>query len=370
MKWFKSVFWSPVGITFLVVGLVISLVISNADGDALALARIGTQFSERDVNGTEGYDGQFVYYIAQELDPEKVAIHLDTPAYRYQRILLPLIARVLSLGSAPALPWALAAIGLISHAVGTQVVTQLLVGWGVNRWYGLVYGLWVGFVMAVRFDLPEPLAYGLIAGAIMSMQKGKRRLGWGLYGLALFAKEVTILFVAAQIFADLMTKRWKDVFALGLIALAPFALFQGWLWRVFGQPGINSGGAMATQFELIPFMGLIRVLPFSQVYFLVLLVIYSPFVIFPAVWGIWSSVRRWLAGKDQSVVDFGLMLNAVVIPFIPFSTFREPAGMLRFSSGLILGVLLYAGKHNNQRALNYSVFWIVLNVILLNEFIR
>lgn len=369
MKSVKSFFWSPAGITLLVTGLVISLVITSADGDALALARIGTQFSEGNPEGTEGYDGQFVYYIAQELDPQKVAARLDTPAYRYQRILLPLAARIISIGNVQILPWALAVIGLISHTLGTWVVTRLLVGWGVSRWYGLVYGLWVGFVMSVRFDLPEPLAYGLVALAILFIQRDKKTLGWGLFGLALFAKEVTILFVAAQLLADVLEKRWKDVLGLGLLALAPFALFQVWLWRMFGQPGINSGGAMATPFELIPFNGLFRVAPFSREYFIVLLVIYTPFIIFPALWGIWSSIRRWLVGKEHSVINFGLMLNAIIIPFIPFSTYREPAGMLRFSSGLVLGVLLYAGKHRIKRVLNYSVFWIVLNIVILNEFI-
>jgi hypothetical protein len=36
-----------------------------------------------------------------------------------------------------------------------------------------------------------------------------------------------------------------------VIGLAAFLVWQAWLWRTFGEPGIGSGGAMSTGFELI-----------------------------------------------------------------------------------------------------------------------
>ncbi len=33
-------------------------------------------------------------------------------------------------------------------------------------WYALIYGLWAGFTLAVRLDLPEPLAFALVAAAL------------------------------------------------------------------------------------------------------------------------------------------------------------------------------------------------------------
>lgn len=361
----KTALLSPAGITLLISALVLAIVIIGAGGDALELARIGTQYSQGDPEGTQGYDGQFVYYIARDLQPENVAPLLDNPAYRYQRILLPLLARVFSLGSSAALPWVIAAIGLISHTAGTWLVSKLLASWGVNRWYALVYGLWVGFLLALRLDLPEPLAYGLVAAAIFAQEREKPRLSWLLFGFALFAKEVTILFAAAQVLLDLSQKRWRHVIGMGLVGFLPFMLFQTWLWEVFGQVGINSGGAMSTPFEIIPFMGIFRIGPFSIVLMVAILVIYAPFVIWPAVWGLWASYRRWLAGQRKGVILF-LVLNAGVIPFLPFSTFREPGGTLRFICGLVLAVLLFAGKYRLKRVLNYSWFWLVLNVILLN----
>ena len=87
-----------------VVGLVyMAVVVTSAGGDPLALATLGTRFSEGDPGGTEGYDGQFSYYIAR--DPLNGWQHCDVPAYRYQRILYPLLGRLSGLwpGAPPTL---------------------------------------------------------------------------------------------------------------------------------------------------------------------------------------------------------------------------------------------------------------------------
>jgi hypothetical protein len=344
--------------------LLLAAVLSSAGWEPLALARIGERFSLEGAVDPEGYDGQFVYFIARDPRPSAVAPLLDVPAYRYQRILLPLTARLLVLGNGAWIPWALPIIGLIAHAGGTWFVSRLLEGWGVSRWYALVYGLWVGFALALRLDLPETLAYGLAAGGIYFNLTGRKPLGWLLYGLAVFAKEVTLVFVAAQALHALRRKAWRELVGLGMGSLVPFMLFQLWLWSVFGRPGIGSGGDFATPFEWLPFMGIFRIGPYSQLLLIATLVVFAPGVILPAIWGLYISLRDLISGKID-LIGFVLLLNAVLIPFVPFSTYREPGGLLRFACGLVLSVLLFAGKRGMRRVLNYSLFWLVFNVFLL-----
>src|SRR3990172_591415 len=105
MKHIKSLLFSPAGVVLIAATLLVSATIAINGGDPLALARIGTRFSQGDLQGSEGYDGQFIYYIAINPDPQQVAQYLDVPAYRYQRILLPLLARAFSLGNQPIIPW-------------------------------------------------------------------------------------------------------------------------------------------------------------------------------------------------------------------------------------------------------------------------
>ena len=84
----------PALVILLISSALVGVVIWRLGGDPLALARIGARFSAGDPQGTQGYDGQFVYYIALDPNPAAVAPRLDVPAYRYQRILLPLLARL------------------------------------------------------------------------------------------------------------------------------------------------------------------------------------------------------------------------------------------------------------------------------------
>jgi hypothetical protein len=355
---------NPASVTLLIMSVMVALVIFQAGGDSLALARIGTRYSLGDPNGSEGYDGQFVYYIAIDPRPETVRPHLDVPAYRYQRILLPWLARLLSLARPEVIPWTLALLGILSQTAGAWAVGRLLDGWGANRWYALAYGLWAGTSLGVRLDLPEPLAYTLVAGAILAVQRKWDWLGWILFGLALFAKEVTILFVIGQLLAYLWEKKWRSAAGLSLAGLMPYALFQIWLWRIFGQPGIASGGAMATSFEIIPFIGLWRIGAYNLPYLLAMSLVFAPSIVLPALWGIWAAVRRAF-NRERNVVVLGLLLNSLAIPFLPFSTFRETGGLLRFASGMVLAVVLFANRYQIKRAQNYSQLWIVLNIFLL-----
>lgn len=361
---------TPARVTLLAVVVLVSIAIWQAGGDAIALARLGERFSQGDPRGPDtehpdaGYDGQFVYYMARDLDPQRVQVYLDVPAYRYQRILLPLLARLLSLGDPSVIPWALVVINGLALVGGTWAVQQLLQGWGVSRWYALVYGLWPGFLLALTVDLPEPLAYGLTAAGLLACQRGRQGWGWLLLGLAAFAKEVALIFALAAGLSALAERRWQDAAGVFFIAGLPYALFQGWLWLTFGQPGIGSGGDMATPFEWLPFMGLLRIYTYSPLYLAGMLVVFGPTIVWPAIWGMIKGVQYFRTG-GSNVVVWGLFLNSLAVAFLPFSTFRETGAILRLGCGLVLAVLLFAGYSRQRRVLNYSIFWLVLNVFLL-----
>ena len=349
---------------FVTMTLLVGSVILAAQGDPLALARLGTRYTEGDPQGSPGYDGQFVYYMASELRPAVVASKLDVPAYRYQRILLPVISRIMALGQTAAIPWTISLSGIMAQVLGTWAVAELLAMWKVNRWYALVYGLWAGFSLAVRLDLPEPLAYALATGGMLATLRGKEKIGWVLFGLALFAKEVVGLVVAGQFLALLVERRWKAVWGMSLVTLLPYALFQAWLWYVFGEPGIGSGGAMATPFEVVPFLGLFKIGMYSPPYLGAMLLVFGPAVVLPAVWGVVRCARLWLSG-ERNVVVLVALFNCLIIPFIPFSTFRETGGLIRFICGMVLGILLLAARYKMRRVLNYSWLWLILNLFLI-----
>ncbi len=358
----------------------ITVILAAHNGDPLAFARLGYR-------PNEGYDGQFTYLIAVDPAPAAVVreiqdIRADVPAYRYQRILLPLLARLLGLGQPGLIAWAIPLINLVAQVVGVAIVEQLLVQLGVSRWHALVYGLWPGLAVAVRADLTEPLSYTFVAAAYLCYFRDRPWLSALCFGLAVFAKETALLFVVAQLIAmssNLLKARvravgehlravsWVVLAALVGLAILPFIVWQLALKAIFGSFGLGSGGYLGTPFELIPFNGVWRILPEKGVTVLIVFLLFlGPWVMFPAVWGIITAARE-LWRRNRHPYIWALGFNAALIPFTPFSTFREPIAMLRFCTGLVLSTLWVGGLLKSRRVLNYAWFWLAMLVFLVKD---
>src|SRR5512135_2549533 len=109
---------TPTSVVIIVCLLYVMGVLIRSGGDPLAFVLLGTRFSQGNPQGSEGYDGQFAYQIA--LRPLEAAPYLDVPAYRYQRILNPLSARLLAFGRPELIPWALIAVNVAAIGLGTH----------------------------------------------------------------------------------------------------------------------------------------------------------------------------------------------------------------------------------------------------------
>jgi hypothetical protein len=339
----------------------VGAVLVHADGDPLAFALLGTRFSTGEAAGSEGYDGQFAYYIAR--DPLGAVAHLDVPGYRYQRILYPLLAHVLALGQAEWIPWTLIVINLAAIGLGTWAAELLLVDMGVSRWYALAYGLYGGQLLALRADLNEPLAMGLVVWAMVAWSGQRRWTATALFSAAMLSKETSAIFLAAYILYHLGRRMGWVAVGLGTAAV-PFILYQCVLWICLGSPGVGSGGAGATPFSPIPFGGWLAIASTKLAAFVLLSLIVLPVAVLPGMAGVAFSLRDLLRRASHPLV-VSLLLNSLIIMFLPTSTFREPAAMLRLSGGLMASWLFYGGLKQSPRILNYSLLWIITNVLLL-----
>ncbi|MBZ0296981.1 MAG: hypothetical protein K8L99_30760, partial [Anaerolineae bacterium] len=204
-------------LTFILTCLLCGYVlVNNAERGPLTFAWIGTRFSEHDLSGTKGYDGQFAYFIAR--DGAQAVPYIDGPTLRYQRILYPLVSRVLALGQPQLVPWALVIVNILAHSIAAGLVTYLLVGWGAPAIGGLIYGLWVGSLFAVLLDLNEPLCFMLALLAVITYQQRRFRWTIVLLVLATLAKELAI------------------VIAGGLALHAFFNQRRGWAVLIAGGP--------------------------------------------------------------------------------------------------------------------------------------
>ena len=220
------------------------------NGDPLWFVWIGDRFNAGDPQGNLGYDGQFVYYIAQ--DGWDSAEKLDIPAYRLQRILYPVVARVVSLNSPDVLPWAMLAVNFVAITATTGALAVWLQRNNCSPWYALGYGLYLGTFMAYSRDVTEPLAFGLTAIGVILWLDDKLWPALVLFALGGLAKEQALLLPIGLGIAALLARNWRQVALLPLSAV-PLLIWDVVLWLRFDTIPVGSGSSV----QLIPLQGIV-----------------------------------------------------------------------------------------------------------------
>jgi len=220
--------------------------------------------------------------------------------------------------------------------------------------------------MAARLDLTEPLAYALAQAAVLSYERGRARGAAGWLALAALTKETTLLVAAGFLLSFALSRRWRDLVEWAVIVGAPFAALQVFLRVWLGAWGVGSGGAMGTPFEWIPYRGLWSLAAINVRAFALIALIITPIALLPALVALVAALRD-VARRDVHPLVCVLLMNALIIPFTPQSTLREPLGMLRFIVGLVAAVLAWGAYRRSRRALNYSLLWIATLAFAVNE---
>jgi hypothetical protein len=188
-----------------------------------------------------GYDGQFYYRLAlTPFTSERTAlgITLDTPRYRQQRILYPLLARTASLGD-PAL---LAPSMVLVNFLGLCAIAWLGAVYagqaGRHALAGLAFALYPGFLMTLGRDLTEIVELAFIMGALVLARQERAYAAAGCLGLAVLAKEPALLMgVGAGIaFAlSIRSKARRPHWSLCAVPVLTYAGWQAWLQLNWGE---------------------------------------------------------------------------------------------------------------------------------------
>jgi hypothetical protein len=358
-----KIFW-PVGIVLLIlIGFVLYRLSING-WDPVGLAELGTRYQIGEIDGSEGYDGQFAYYIASNLNPDEVSTQLDVPAYRYQRILYPLLARLLAIGQQEWIPWSLILLNICSLILGTAILCKFLTSLQTPVRYSLIFGLWAGLLIGVGTDLYEPMAYALVVAALYAHYQKKQGLSSLLLTLSFLTKETVIPFWSAIVLATILQKKGLRNIFISILPGILYALWQIWLFLEFDSFGLVSGGAMATSFEWIPYGGFFRIGTVEMKVLALFIVLFGPTILLPNLWGTVVSSIKLLRGF-QGVENWALLINTLLITFLPFSTFREPLGLLRVSTGMVLATIIFSACHKLRRPLNFGMFWISFLILLV-----
>lgn len=189
------------------------------------------------VSSDRGYDGQF--FLRLSLDPwpdgpRGYGILLDDPAYRQQRIGLPVLAWVLSMGRTGSAPFMLVGINLVALSLAVGVCGTLARELGRPPALGLLLLGIAGLVLAFGRDLAEPLVVFFLSLAALSLVRGS--VGGAALALtgAVLTREDALLAVAALAVASALQRtKHGTAPAVALAVVLPLVSFLAWqtaLW--------------------------------------------------------------------------------------------------------------------------------------------
>ncbi len=350
---------NPWKIIFILIFLYCIFTLANNNWDPMSFVLVGKQFDPALGVKELGYDGQFAYQIAK--DPLNASRYLDVPAYRYQRILYPIIVFLLSFGNDAIIPWLLILVNVFSLVIGTLATEKILSKYGHSRWYALAYGAFSGLILSVRLNLTEPLAFALVQWGVLYFIRNKLWKSLPFFALAALTRELTLLFAAASVITLWASKQYRKGILWGFGAILPFAVWQVYLKTWFGDWGIGSGGARASSFEWIPFRGWWGYPQNDPSIFFLLSIFILLVALIPAMVGLIVSMKVILKG-NYGLGVWILLLNAIIFPFLPTSNVLNLPGLIRITIGLVIAYLDFGAIESSQRALRYSQLWLLLLV--------
>ena len=204
----------------------------------------------------QGHDGKFFFVQANDpwlLEPDENAAVLDRPLYRSQRMLYPLVAGGFGLFGAEAIVWSMLVINVVALGVGSWAVARISVELGGSPWWGLAFGLNIGFLSEVNVGGAGVVAAAIAFGAVLSFMRQRYTAGVVLLALAALTREAMLIAAAgtALWFGFREDRRRQAVAA----AVAPAVVVGVWALYARLRIGPVSLGAQVEEIGW-PFVGL------------------------------------------------------------------------------------------------------------------
>ncbi len=333
------------------------IALSLHEWDPLWFVWLGEKYAYLDANGKNGYDGQFVYYLA--CYGSAAIPHLDNAPYRLQRILYPATVRMFSWGNSALVPWVMIVENILAIVLSTYLLAKWLSKENLSPWYALMYSIYIGTFMAYSRDLNEPLAFCLIILGITLWIHKKSISATIFLALAIFTKETTMLFIFGIIASALMQKRIKPAL-LASISILPFAMWQIYLFIQLGTIPITAGPSLE-----LPLYGIIPHLTPEAGRLSSWLVVGLPALTFLCI----SSIYL-LKGKCRSSATWWLLLHSIFVILMPLDVYDHIMHSGRNASGLVLSVLFLLPAIDKPFRIAWLGYWCFPTLVWLIPVLR
>ncbi|MGO9357340.1 MAG: hypothetical protein ACLP1D_06630 [Xanthobacteraceae bacterium] len=193
------------------------------------------------VHPLPGYDGQFYYRLA--LNPftaERTAfgVTFDSPPWRMQRIVYPVLAWIGSAGNPGWTPAALVIVNLLGLGVVAFFASRLTERLELVAWTPYLIVLWPGFIVTLTHDTTEITAAALLLAALDSYFANRIVRYAVLAAVTTLARETSILvFAGIACFEGFTALKSRSAWHRPLVAgaaLLPFLVWREAQFHIWG----------------------------------------------------------------------------------------------------------------------------------------
>ncbi|MDO8497085.1 MAG: hypothetical protein Q7S61_00880 [bacterium] len=331
----------PVCITLILYIFFLVFLLQYKNKDITSLITAGSQFTNKKelisridiLSDSSGYDGQFFYRLA--LNPftqkqKEYGILLDTPFYRQQRLLYPLMASLISLGNPLVIPYAMVIVNIIFLCILALYGCLYAQRRKKHALWGLVFSLYAGFLFTLSRDLAEIISSGFFLAGLFYFDSKKFKLASLLFSLAVLTKETAMILPLSICMVGIWERSIKKI-VVGILPVVTYFIWHGWLiynWKENTTFGVQSNMD-------IPFRGIwlsIKIMPQQSIYlqntyFLELLFLFSISLL---------SFIYILRRKINLYLITILILYSLLLVSLSLNVWREDYGFMRAFSEMFI----------------------------------
>lgn len=202
-----------------------------------------------------GYDGQFILRLALDPFTNKqcdYGICLDNGPYRQQRILYPLLSRVVTFGDLNRLPEIFIQINVLAMCVIAWCGVRLTVKNNISPVWAMLFVIYPGLYYSISRDLTEVLEVAFLLISIVLIEK--KWVAALFLSAAVLTRETALIFAACLVFVMAFQRKsgWWIFLSPVVIGLA-WQIYIRWSW----------GGFRNDHHLLFPFTGALQLLQTS-----------------------------------------------------------------------------------------------------------
>jgi hypothetical protein len=295
------------------------------------------------VVGGWGHDGKWTFVMVMDpllLDPAEHASIMDYPAYRAQRMLLPLlVAPVGLLAGPPSLAWAITLANGAAVGLGVWATARLAVRLGASHWWGLLFLVNLGVWLEVAISGTGVLGLALaVWGITLALEERYQLAGW-VFAAAALTRESMLLAVLGVGLWLVWRRGWQPALRVTGPALVAVGLWWLYVWSRLGESPASGGETTLAMPFVGPIQAARRWLEFGEV---------SAFV--GSIMFLVCLVALWQAVRTRHLVAFagaGVAVLALSISAPSWWFWYDPPRVV--SLVLITAPLLIVARHRPDR---------------------